>query len=227
VLGLTLGSALHAQSLTIRSASSVAGAAPALQLALSIELGPRATEALQAGLLLAFDIDWQLDDGRQLQRAMALRYSPLLRSYQLAIGSEAPQVFTLRNGLLAAMENARLRWPDQPPCAGDCGGRVRARLNPAALPAPLRLPALFDSDWDFDSGWKELESGARGTGHGARGIGGGAQLGASPSYDHSIESSGLAVHSETPRNSRAPCPVPRAPLHRHSPRAPFHRRPSA
>ncbi len=149
--------ALHAQSLAIRSARSVDATAPTLQLDLSIELGPRATEALQAGLLLAFDVDWQLHDGRQLQRSMALRYSPLLRSYQLAIGNEPSQAFTLRNGLLAAMENARLRWPDQAACVGDCGGRVRARLNPAALPAPLRLPALFDSDWDFDSGWRSVD----------------------------------------------------------------------
>jgi hypothetical protein len=160
VLGLSVGTALHAQSLAIRSARSVAGTTPTLQLALSIELGPRATEALQAGLLLAFDVDWQLKDGRQLQRSMALRYSPLLRSYQLAIGDEPPQMFALRNGLLAAMENARLRWPGESACAGDCGGRVRARLNPAALPAPLRLPALFDSDWDFDSGWREIDHGS-------------------------------------------------------------------
>lgn len=159
-----LGGALHAQSLAIKSASSVVASAPTLQLALSIELGARATDALQAGLLLAFDIDWHLADGRHLQRAMSLRYSPLLRSYQLAIGNEPPQVFALRNGLLAAMENARLRWSGEPACAAGCGGRVRARLNLAALPAPLRLPALFDGDWDFDSGWKELEGEARDTG---------------------------------------------------------------
>jgi hypothetical protein len=215
VLGLSVGTALHAQSLAIRSARSVGGTTPALQLALTIELGPRATEALQAGLLLAFDVDWQLEDGRQLQRAMALRYSPLLRSYQLAIGNEPPQAFTVRNGLLAAMENARLRWPDQAACAGDCGGRVRARLNPAALPAPLRLPALFDSDWDFDSGWN----------HTARGAGGWG-LGTSPGAPSDRVAGWRALKSgargrgqgeqPTARSdhaaSLAPCPLPPAPL---------------
>ena len=61
---------------------------------MSIELGPRATEALQAGLMLAFDVDWQLADGRELHQPLALRYSPLLRSYQLAIGNGQPQTFT-------------------------------------------------------------------------------------------------------------------------------------
>jgi hypothetical protein len=158
--------ALPAQSLAIKEARAIEGASPTLQLALSIELGARATEALQAGLMLAFDIDWQFAEGRRLQRTLTLRYSPLLRNYQLAIGSEAPQTFALRNGLLAAMENARLSWPDQPACPDVCGGRVRARLNPAALPAPLRLPALFDSDWDFDSGWREVGAETRGAGVG-------------------------------------------------------------
>jgi len=219
-----IGTALHAQSLEIKTARSVESASPTLQLALSVELGERATEALQAGLLLAFDIDWQLADGRLLQRTLALRYSPLLRSYQLAIGSEPPQVFALRNGLLAAMENARLRWSDEPACASACGGRVRVRLNPAALPAPLRLPALFDSDWEFDSGWKELENGARGasheaggTGHGARDTEASSRLGAVPPTNDRLANPGLAAHSESPRDSRAPCPVPRAPLHRHAP----------
>jgi hypothetical protein len=151
-----LGTALGAQSLQIKSARALSGTTPTLQLALSIELGTRATEALQAGLLLAFDVDWRLADGRQLRRTLSLRYSPLLRSYQLAIGNAAPQSFGLRNGLLSAMENAHLDWPDEAPCDGNCGGRVRARLDPAALPAPLRLPALFERDWDFDSGWREV-----------------------------------------------------------------------
>ena len=218
-----MGTALHAQSLTIKSAEAVPGGVPTLQLALAIELGARATEALEAGLMLAFDVDWQTADGRALKRTVALRYSPLLRSYQLAIGKDAPHAYALRNNLLAAMENARLRWSDEANCDTDCGGRVRVRLNPAALPAPLRLPALFDSDWDFDSGWREVESGARGTGHGARGFGGSLRLGASPSSDHSLENPGLAAPFESPPYSRAPCPVPRAPLHRHSPRAPLYR----
>jgi hypothetical protein len=152
--------ALSAQSLSIKTVRAVPGATPTLQLNLAIELGEHATDALQAGLLLAFDVDWQLADGRELRRTLSLRYSPLLRSYQLAIGDEPPQMFALRNGLLAAVENARLRWPGESACTGHCGGRVRARLNPAALPAPLRLPALFDSDWDFDSGWREIDRGS-------------------------------------------------------------------
>ncbi len=124
---------------------------------MAIELGARATAALRAGLLLAFDVEWQLADGRHLQRTLALRYSPLLRSYQLANDGQATQAFDLRNSVLAALENARLSWPDAAACAEACGGRVRVRLDKAALPAPLRLPALTNRDWRFDSGWIEVQ----------------------------------------------------------------------
>lgn len=125
---------------------------------MSIQLGARATEAIESGLVLSFKVEWLLADGRTLRQNLALRYSPLLRSYQLGIGNRVVQSFPLRNSLLAAMENARLRWPASRACEAACGGKVRVRLDPAALPAPLRLPALFDSDWDFDSGWQPVTS---------------------------------------------------------------------
>lgn len=209
---MSLSSALTAQSLMVKQAIAEAAPVPTLQLAMSIELGAQATEALQAGLLLAFDVVWQLDDGRELHQSLALRYSPLLRSYQLAIGNGHPQTFALRNALLAAMENAQLRWPDASVCAAACGGRVRVRLDPAQLPAPLRLPALFDSDWSFDSGWREVESRARGTGQGARE----AASSPNPVASWLKGDDKLAAISGPPRVSRAPCPMPRAPLQRYS-----------
>lgn len=210
-----MSSALAAQSLAVKEAVAGVSAVPTLQLAMSIELGSRATEALQAGLMLAFDVDWQLDDGRELHQSLALRYSPLLRSYQFAVGNGHPQTFTLRNALLAAMENALLRWPKESACTTACGGRVRVRLDPAQLPAPLRLPALFDSDWRFDSGWKELESGAGGRGQGSNP---GAQsdpvaglkelkVGVPGRGDES----NLAAQC-TDGASSVPCPLPPAPL---------------
>lgn len=198
-----MAGALPAQSLSIRRAEAVAGEVPVLQLAMQVELGARATDALEAGLVLAFDVDWELADGRRLRQSLALRFSPLLRSYQLAQGTAPPQAFALRNSLLSAMENARLRFADAKPCQGDCGGRVRVRLNPAALPAPLRVPALVDGDWDFDSGWRDIEGGAPGTGHGAREA---AQRHPVARHADPMEASGWILAGA----SRAPWPVPPA-----------------
>ena len=214
-----MSSALAAQSLAIKQAVADTSAAPALQLAMSIELGPRATEALQAGLMLAFDVDWQLADGRELHQSLALRYSPLLRSYQLAIGNGQPQTFTLRNALLAAMENALLRWPDAATCAADCGGRVRVRLDPAQLPAPLRLPALFDSDWSFDSGWKAVSGAPREikVGQvGPQGLRDAVDAGHAGSHGAGTCHVGRCAANVTYVLAPAPCPLPRAPLQRYS-----------
>ena len=216
---MSLSGALAAQSLVVKQAIDGALTMPSLQLAMAIELGPRATEALQAGLMLAFDVDWELDDGRELHQSLALRYSPLLRSYQLAVGNGHPQTFALRNALLAAMENAQLRWPDAAACSGACGGRVRVRLDPAQLPAPLRLPALFDSDWSFDSGWKAVSGGPReiDVGHvgpqGLRDAVEAEQAGANDARDcHVARCAGNVTYLA----SRAPCPLPRAPFQRYS-----------
>ena len=214
-----MSSALAAQSLAIKQAVANTTAAPALQLAMSIELGPRATEALQAGLMLAFDVDWQLADGRELHQSLALRYSPLLRSYQLAIGNGQPQTFILRNALLAAMENALLRWPDAAACAATCGGRVRVRLDPAQLPAPLRLPALFDSDWSFDSGWKAVSGAPREikVGHvGPQGLRDAVDAGHAGSHGAGTCHVGRCAANVTYVLAPAPCPVPLAPLQRYS-----------
>lgn len=129
---------------------------PTLRLELGLELGPRATLALEAGLVLGFQVDWELADGRALTQTLWLRYSPLLRRYALAIGERPSQQYSLRNSLLAAVENAQLSWPDQARCENACGGRARVRLAVNSLPAPLRLPALVQREWRLDSGWQAL-----------------------------------------------------------------------
>jgi hypothetical protein len=120
-----------------------------------VDLGATAGAALDAGLALRFLVEFRGDDGRERVQTLMLRASPLLRSYNLAIGSEAPQPHGLRNALLVAFENARITFDADEPCAGGCPGRARVRLDVAALPAPLRLPALVDPAWQLDSGWVE------------------------------------------------------------------------
>jgi hypothetical protein len=148
---------LGAQSLTLLGAQAQHSDRPALELALQMDLGSTATEALESGLMLVYRVDWQLADGRALREQIALRYSPLLRAYSLAIGNRPPQTFSLRNAMLAAFEHAKLHWDDSAPCSGDCGGRVRIAVDIAGLPAPLRIPALLDGNWAFDSGWQAVQ----------------------------------------------------------------------
>lgn len=114
-----------------------------------------ATEALQSGLSLSYRVDWHLDHGPRLSQTLRIRYSPLLRRYTLLVAGNE-RSYSLRNALLAALENATVSWPEAA-CSAPCSGRVRMRLDISQLPAPLRLPALFDGDWQFDSGWRRSE----------------------------------------------------------------------
>ncbi len=106
--------------------------------------------------MLGLRVDWELADGRALAQTLWLRYSPLLRRYALAVGERPSQQFSLRNALLAAVENAQLSWPEEARCEPACGGRARVQLAVSSLPAPLRLPALTQREWRLDSGWQAL-----------------------------------------------------------------------
>ncbi len=146
-----------AQSVVLANVRETSARVPSLQMQMRLDLGERATAALESGLVLGFAVDWQLADGRELNDTLWLRYSPLLRRYDFAMGSRAPQSFGLRNALLAAVENARLSFPDAQPCAASCGGRVRVQLDVSTLPAPLRLPAWVQKAWTLDSGWRAID----------------------------------------------------------------------
>jgi hypothetical protein len=117
---LSLPLAAAAQSIVLERATRSSSAEPGLQLEFVLDLGERATLALESGLVLGFSVDWELADGRELGEMLWLRYSPLLRRYAFGIGSRPTQTFALRNTLLAAVENARVSWPDAGACDGSC-----------------------------------------------------------------------------------------------------------
>lgn len=148
---------LPAQQLTLLQVRETNDPVPGLDLSLRLDPGAQATEALESGLVLGFLVRWELADGRALVQTMTLRYSPLLRAYALTIGNAPAQTYTLRNAMLAAFEQARLRWEDGGNCSGRCAGRVRVALDRARLPAPLRLPSLLQSDWALDTGWHQVQ----------------------------------------------------------------------
>lgn len=148
---------LPAQQLSLLQARESADLVPALDMSMRLDLGTQATEALESGLALGYQVRWQLADGRELSQSVTLRYSPLLRAYALSLGNAPAQTYALRNAMLAAFEQARLRFDEAAACASACGGRVRVALDRTRLPASLRLPSLLQPDWAFDSGWHEVQ----------------------------------------------------------------------
>ena len=77
-----------------------------------------------------------------------LRYRPLPRQYELRLRNDAaPRVFASRarliSRLIAALDRIVITG------FSATSGSVRVALVSSALPAPLRLPALIDREWQL------------------------------------------------------------------------------
>lgn len=126
-------------------------------LVLAIRLARPLRQALESGVPLTFRLDLDTASGRH-SHWRELRFAPLSRRYQIhdpATGYR--RSYDSRAAALTALE----RWPvaSQAVAGQDANDneapapwQARVRLDTARLPAPLVLPALFDRDWQLDSG---------------------------------------------------------------------------
>lgn len=150
---LALTSASQAGTLSIESAETWGDA---LNLRLNFAPNSDVLEALDASVPLKFVLR-QRRAGAIMHEDLAvqfiaLSYAPLLERFEL-ISNSATKPYRLRAELLDAFSNMQL-----PAIAG--ANEVRLSLSIGALPAPLRLPAMFDSDWWLDSGWVPVRVGS-------------------------------------------------------------------
>ncbi|HEY0178504.1 MAG TPA: DUF4390 domain-containing protein [Dokdonella sp.] len=145
-------------ALVVRSARiEAAGGGPLLELGLDCRLSGPMQDALDHGIPLTLAVDvragrWPLARARATRR-IELRYFPLSRRYQLReLDADELRSFATPGYLIAALGSLRLTLP--PPFAElppQTPMHVSARLDPAALPGPLRLPALFEPAWRLAS----------------------------------------------------------------------------
>lgn len=118
------------------------------ELNLQLDLPGAVRDGLESGVALGFRLDLMFGETRQMPQWRELRYLPLTRQYQLREpGTGYSRGYASRAAALAALE----RWP-LPAHAADGDVTARVRLDSTRLPAPLVLPAVFDSDWRLDSG---------------------------------------------------------------------------
>lgn len=145
-------------TLVVRSAHLVAnGTGSMLELALDCRLSGPMQDALDHGIPLTLAID--LGTGRwphasRARRAIELRYFPLSRRYQLReVGADDVRSFATPAYLMSALGSLRLPLPAAfAELPANTPLRVSVRLDPAALPGALRLPALFEPAWRLASG---------------------------------------------------------------------------
>lgn len=119
----------------------------ALEATIELQPSPVLLDALDHGIPLVFEFSVAVDAGPHQNSRWELSFLPMAHRYRLLIDAGSPRFFSNRVELLAALDHVRLPLPATNSVAGTLG----MRLDTSALPAPLRLPALFDPDWRLKS----------------------------------------------------------------------------
>lgn len=114
-----------------------------LDVALSLQFSATQLAALDHGIPLALEFIVTPEQAPEQLVRVQLSYLPMAKRYQLSAPGTAAREFSSRVQLLAALDQVRL------PLALQSGakGTISMRLDSSALPAPMRLPALFDPEW--------------------------------------------------------------------------------
>jgi hypothetical protein len=126
----------------------------------TLTLSEEAREALDHGVALTVKMEMELRDSTTLalladdSRRFEIRYLPLSQLYSLSApgGVDARNFPRLRH-VLNALSAVDLSLSTGALAPGNYEFRTRLRLENARLPAPMRLPALFSSQWQHDSEW--------------------------------------------------------------------------
>lgn len=130
-----------------------------------LNLSPDAEQALHQGIPLSLAVDariarnyglwaWLIDEQQAIWR---LTYLPLSRQYALHRPSGERSLYSRLRHLRAALREPhlfQLSRPAEVKTPQRYQVQLRAYIDIQALPSPLRLPALFSSQWQLHSGWQ-------------------------------------------------------------------------
>jgi len=124
-------------------------------------LSREARNALDHGVPLTIQTELVLrqagsrDDIRQIHRDFEIHYLPLSDRYQLTtIQPFRVSTFPRLRHVLAELATVKFILPAESIGAGKFELRVRSFLDKQRMPPPMRLPMLFSSQWQHDSGWR-------------------------------------------------------------------------
>ena len=135
-----------------------------LNAVFNIELSPGLEDALQKGLVLTFQTEFELTRGRwywfderpsQLMRQTRVSYQPLTKQYRISTEGFSFSVGTMREALQAAGTIGGWRIIERANI--DLGktyiAALRMTLDLSKLPKPFQVNALNNRDWNVSSGW--------------------------------------------------------------------------
>ena len=145
-----------------------ASAALVLNATFEFELPQALEEAVQKGIALYFNIEfelfrkrWYWFDRKVASQTLVYRlsHSPLTRQYRLARGGLSQSFDTLDEALalLKSVRNWRVADKAQLSARDDYDAQVRMRLDVSQLPKPFQVNAITSREWNLASDWHEIQ----------------------------------------------------------------------
>lgn len=147
--------------------SSVDNGGIVLNATFEFELPQALEEAVQKGIALYFNIEFELYRKRWywFDRRIAastlvyrLSYSPLTRKYRLARGGLSQSFESLDEALalLKSVRNWKVVDRSLLTPRDDLEAQVRMRLDVSQLPKPFQVNAITSREWSLASDWREI-----------------------------------------------------------------------
>jgi hypothetical protein len=129
-----------------------------------IELNPRLEDAIEKGVALYFEIEFDLtrkrwywfDDNVGRQLMLRLSYHALTRQYRISSGALYQNFPTLTDALrvLSRVRSWHVLEPGQVSAGAEYQAAIRMRLDVTQLPKPFQVNALTSREWNLASDWR-------------------------------------------------------------------------
>ena len=150
-----------------RDSQNMGGDALLLNATFEFELPQALEEAVQKGIALYFNIEfelfrkrWYWFDRRVASSTLTYRlsYSPLTRQYRLARGGLSQSFESLDEALalLKSVRNWKVTEKSVLRPRDEYTAQVRMRLDVAQLPKPFQVNAITSREWTLTSDWREV-----------------------------------------------------------------------
>ena len=150
-----------------RDPQNISGDALLLNATFEFELPQALEEAVQKGIALYFNIEfelfrkrWYWFDRRVASSTLTYRlsYSPLTRQYRLARGGLSQSFESLDEALalLKSVRNWKVADKSVLSSRDEYEAQVRMRLDVTQLPKPFQVNAITSREWTLASDWREV-----------------------------------------------------------------------
>ena len=150
-----------------RDSQNMGGDALLLNATFEFELPQALEEAVQKGIALYFNIEfelfrkrWYWFDRRVASSTLTYRlsYSPLTRQYRLARGGLSQSFESLEEALalLKSVRNWKVAEKSALSPRDEYTAQVRMRLDVTQLPKPFQVNAITSREWTLTSDWREV-----------------------------------------------------------------------